>query len=306
MHLHGRLTSGQRRRGASALRRALSLVLTSCLLLVAATSSAGAAGDEERRDLSDNRDAQQDLGAQIEQLEQSIGELALSIQNFDLELVRLAFAVADADDELRDSRRRATEAQLAVARAVVEELGAEQSVEEGLREAYVRPPSDVTGSYLLARDGDDAGRRVVLIGAVVSQRQDELESIRRARAERERAIVIADAAAATAEQARREVVDLQMELALTRQRHAEHVAVLETRLEEHLAEIEALAEEEAALVRLIRRLEAEAARAAGTPPSSLIWPASGWVSSEFGPRWGRNHNGIDMVKIFQEMVNQLS
>jgi len=57
----------------------------------------------------------------------------------------------------------------------------------------------------------------------------------------------------------------------------------------------ALAAEEEALVGLIRSLEIEAARAAGTAPSSLIWPASGWVSSEFGIRWGRNHNGIDIA-----------
>lgn len=33
------------------------------------------------------------------------------------------------------------------------------------------------------------------------------------------------------------------------------------------------------------------------PPSGggFTWPASGTVTSEFGPRWGRNHNGIDIA-----------
>ncbi|MDG2111948.1 MAG: M23 family metallopeptidase, partial [Actinomycetota bacterium] len=71
--------------------------------------------------------------------------------------------------------------------------------------------------------------------------------------------------------------------------------VLEARLEEFREEIQALAEQEASLVRLIRRLVIETARASGTAPTGLVWPTSGYVSSEFGRRWGRNHNGIDLA-----------
>jgi murein DD-endopeptidase MepM/ murein hydrolase activator NlpD len=65
---------------------------------------------------------------------------------------------------------------------------------------------------------------------------------------------------------------------------------------DYLAEEEGLEAESAALTARIQA--AQAARAAGgssTPsPSGLIWPVSGPVTSPFGMRWGRMHEGIDI------------
>lgn len=38
----------------------------------------------------------------------------------------------------------------------------------------------------------------------------------------------------------------------------------------------------------------EAARASEQPPSKFIWPTQGVVTSPFGSRWNKQHNGIDV------------
>lgn len=268
---------------------------TVAMLVPLAAPRASATTEEQRQDLSENREAQEDLGAAIEHLELSIAQLEAALVELDVELGRLALDLARSTEHLAATRREVTEAYLAVAQAVVREIGAEAQVDEGLRSAYVSPPSDATGSYLLATDGADAGRRIVLVGAMVAQRQDELDLARQLRADRRAASDRAANAEAAATAARARILELRTEVGRIRAEHTHTLLVKEQRLEELHEEVEALAEEEAAITQLIRRLEAEATRAAGTPPSALIWPAAGWISSEFGPRWGRNHNGIDIA-----------
>jgi murein DD-endopeptidase MepM/ murein hydrolase activator NlpD len=62
---------------------------------------------------------------------------------------------------------------------------------------------------------------------------------------------------------------------------------------EYLAEEEGLEAESAALTAKIQA--AQAARGTSSPsPSGLIWPVSGPVTSPYGMRWGRMHEGIDI------------
>lgn len=282
------------RRVRRALAASLVVLLVASPLLTSATAGADAA-DEERRALGDNQREQGRLDDEIAGLEQSIEQLEGLIEGLDVQLVDVALQLVVAEDELRWSRRHAAAAHLAVADAMVRELRAGAGFEDGLRVAYVRPPTDASGAYLLAADATDAGRRLVLIGAVVSAQKDELDG---ARVLRQRTIAAQAAAldvAALAERSRSNVVELRAEVARLRIENEQVRSVLEERLQEFQEEVEALARDEATLVRLIRRLEREAARASGTAPSSLIWPTSGYVSSEFGVRWGRNHNGIDLA-----------
>jgi murein DD-endopeptidase MepM/ murein hydrolase activator NlpD len=273
----------------------VAVVIAAGVPLVARSDAGADPADDERRALGENRREQIRLDEEIEDLEQSLEQLEGLIEGLDERLLEVTFELMTAERELSWSRRHAAEAQLAVVGAVVRELTAEVGLEDGMRTAYVRPPNDASGAYLLAADASDAGRRLVLIGAVLLDQQQGLDEARDLRERRVAAQATADDVALLAERTRSQVLELRAEVARLRIEQEQARTVLEARLEEFREEIQALAEQEASLVRLIRRLVIETARASGTAPTGLVWPTSGYVSSEFGRRWGRNHNGIDLA-----------
>ena len=70
----------------------------------------------------------------------------------------------------------------------------------------------------------------------------------------------------------------------------------ETR-EEYLEEVQALAAQSAELAAAIRNAQAGAGSTGSGAPSAagFIWPANGTVTSGYGMRWGRLHEGIDIA-----------
>ena len=86
------------------------------------------------------------------------------------------------------------------------------------------------------------------------------------------------------------------ELTTARKHQRRNLVSIEQSKKDYLAEEQGLEAESAALTAKIQA--AQAARASGgnsTPsPSGLIWPLSGPVTSPFGMRWGRMHEGIDI------------
>jgi murein DD-endopeptidase MepM/ murein hydrolase activator NlpD len=78
-------------------------------------------------------------------------------------------------------------------------------------------------------------------------------------------------------------------------RRAKLVSVNETK-KDYLAEEQGLEAESAALTAKIQAAQAARASSGDTTPSpsGLIWPVSGPVTSPFGERWGRMHEGIDI------------
>jgi murein DD-endopeptidase MepM/ murein hydrolase activator NlpD len=72
------------------------------------------------------------------------------------------------------------------------------------------------------------------------------------------------------------------------------VAVQESK-QEYLNEEQGLLAESAALTAKIQAAQAARSSSGDTPsPSGLIWPVQGPVTSPFGMRWGRMHEGIDI------------
>jgi murein DD-endopeptidase MepM/ murein hydrolase activator NlpD len=64
---------------------------------------------------------------------------------------------------------------------------------------------------------------------------------------------------------------------------------------EHLAEMEALQQVSAELAAKIQAAQAAAGTGGGSPSASgYVWPVLGPVTSPFGWRWGRMHEGIDI------------
>jgi murein DD-endopeptidase MepM/ murein hydrolase activator NlpD len=75
----------------------------------------------------------------------------------------------------------------------------------------------------------------------------------------------------------------------------EDLAELSAAEREHLAEMEALQQVSATLAAKIQAAQAAAGTGGGSPSAAgYVWPVLGPVTSPFGWRWGRMHEGIDI------------
>jgi murein DD-endopeptidase MepM/ murein hydrolase activator NlpD len=111
---------------------------------------------------------------------------------------------------------------------------------------------------------------------------------------------VISARAAQTRDVRDQLVGAKNDLSSTKQQKVTDLSTLSAEARGEVDEIDSLKAASAALTERIRA--AQANRSSGTPagasstPSSagLIWPASGPVTSPFGWRWGRMHEGIDI------------
>lgn len=180
-------------------------------------------------------------------------------------------------------------------------------------EAYVHGGTNRGFAALLeARSLDEASQRGVFVSVLQSHTNQALEVLRSARQ---------DQAAAREELARaRDVAAKRVEAVAARKRQfdaAERAAeVASAELAGRIAtlreESRQYAAQEGQLESLIRSQQAAAAARAGTGSINgstgfvagqisnvgLIWPLHGPVSSEFGPRWGGFHPGIDIAAAY--------
>ena len=178
-------------------------------------------------------------------------------------------------------------------------------------EAYINPDTEGdNGEIVAAENLAEAARRQAFLSTVTSRKTDVLDRIRAT--EEDMVVAEGDAVAAREQEERenRRVERLLDEYNASLAQQQEAQSALQTRIADFEAEVDALAAEEARLTALIRAQasqapvvpagETPAPNAVETPsgpvnpPSSgsgMIWPTSGAVTSEFGPRWGRLHAG---------------
>ncbi len=158
---------------------------------------------------------------------------------------------------------------------------------------------------------EDAARRLALAQVVQGRLVDAVDATRAAAADLSRRRAQQAAAAKQAAAALRRVAD-------ARSRTVKAQTDLDRRIDGLRQEVDALQAEEAGLVEL---LAARASRAvvappdppgappaagggsakaiaagpvAGPSPSGYVWPVNGRLTSPFGPRWGRMHQGQDI------------
>jgi murein DD-endopeptidase MepM/ murein hydrolase activator NlpD len=268
---------------------------------------------------SDERDQ---VREEREQAEGALDVLQASDADLENEVARLQGQVRTQEAAKRDAERaleaartevRAAEARVEEARAQIVQLKFEAELRAV--EAYINPGTDGdNGEIMAAENLAEEARRQAFLSTVTARKTDVLDRIR---ATEDDMVVAEGDAVAAREREERENARVDRLLAeysagLVEQEQAQ--AALATRITEFQAEVDGLAAEDARLTALIREQASQAPvvpvgqtpapdavdTPAGpvNPPSSgsgLIWPSAGVVTSEYGPRWGRLHAGIDIA-----------
>ncbi len=179
-----------------------------------------------------------------------------------------------------------------------------------VRAAYIDEPPDMLSFLVSASSFDEVVDNVELLTRIGRQDRQIAHQVAvakaRAAAERRATIetkrlqtdaVSAIAARTTEARAARDRLAAERDrLADVRSLEESSLASTRETRAEFVSEAESLAAESAALAAQIRAAQDRAGSTGGGQPSAagLIWPCDGVVTSGFGMRWGRMHEGIDI------------
>ena len=303
--------------------RRLLLVSLFAFALVVATPAAGQEDPESEKARVDQRIA--DLQAEIDAAKGHEGVLTSQLSEVASELQAAQAAVDEAQGSLDQ-----LEAELASEQARLERLTAllkaqtrrlvrlqheyaraVEVLEQRVRAAYINETPDVLSFVVSASsfaDLIDNYEFVKRIGAQDQRIAREVGDAKRKAAEERKAtartrsltaavVSVISARTEEARSVRDRLAAGRDDLAAVRSLKQSALAGSRETREEFLAEVEALAAQSASLAAAIRSAQTGAG-STGTgslSASGLIWPVDGPVTSGFGMRWGRMHEGIDIA-----------
>lgn len=306
-------------RGGSPLTR----LLTSCTIAVAlvtaaAVTATGQAPVDERLERSRERLERargqervltvevERYGVEIRALEARLAPLRARASRLQAEVDGLRARLSELSRRLDQARARLAAAEAALARR-------QELLGRRLREIYVRGEPDLiqvlleSGSLASAVDATDALQRIAdhdsgltrSVSAYADETRRSRDSIARTRAEVQAAEARAVVASAEAEAAKADLERQQRALTTVLDERSALLSGVRgdrQQLEEETRDLQARS---ARLATRIRDAQAASGPATGAPapPSSsgFAWPVSGTLTSPFGPRWGRMHEGLDIA-----------
>jgi murein DD-endopeptidase MepM/ murein hydrolase activator NlpD len=245
------------------------------------------------------------------------GQLSLALASdaaVEAQVNRLTAAVATQQNQLGDAQRgeTAAAAQLATAnRWLADVTGRLDQTRRQLREvavrSYMRPPQPLAAGW----DVNAVARATALLSVAAASQVDAIDANRQAQRDRRQAQAERKGALDTAAGRAKVAADRAAQLSATQRAQQNVHAELQKRIDELRTESRLLAAQESSIEALIQEAAARAAPTqAGQPAGSggfingpgsasgLIWPIHAPVTSEFGPRWGGFHPGIDIAGPF--------
>jgi murein DD-endopeptidase MepM/ murein hydrolase activator NlpD len=244
-----------------------------------------------------------DYTARIRALEARVGDVSLRLQTLeeDLGLHQHRLDALNALFSFQSQRFAFLEQQYA--RAV-------ETLDRRLVDIYESDPASPLDVFLGARTLDDAvaqitylsdiGRQDRLIAKEVGAAKRQMKAARaktkvlRTRVQSETAVI--SARTEQTRSVRDELAGARDDLADTRQQKLVDLSTLSAEDRADAEEIDALQAASQALATRIRAAQSQSTPGTDQTPSSagLIWPVQGPVTSPFGWRWGRMHEGIDI------------
>jgi len=246
------------------------------------------------------------LASQLDTLKASDRELENAVSALGAQVKATQAQATAARRAVESARQAVTEAEAQLTRTEGEITAMAAEVKARAVASYVRPQGDLISSLATASDLNEATRRTAYLTQVANRGRDVVDRLGAAREDQQiqqeatrKAREAADARKASADAKAKSAADALFEQARAK-------AALDGRIREFQSQMAAMAASDAGLSNLIRQREGAAGRASrggavtggpvtgGVSARGLSWPTSGRVTSEYGYRWGRMHQGIDI------------
>ena len=295
-----KLNPGFTQRLSARRRRRLLIALVG----VAAVVCGGLAAGSPAQDLQEKLE---ETEAKLSRVERSEGVLTTEISRYTDQISNLESRVADLRNREAElsAELAAKEQELAAAQAELERVRAElklaiKTLEARLITIYKSNDPDLIGVLLSADGFDELLERTEYLQHL--ERQDS-NIVTQVRELRDRTVELV----ATIKAARDAIVEQKRELESIRGRletQSAELASARSRKRDALTEIRDQEQHlEADLSEISKKIEEQLSQLGSTPlpagpirggSGDMIWPVNGPITSGFGPRWGRMHEGVDI------------
>ena len=242
-----------------------------------------------RRDAA--RAKRAEIARQLNTLRASDAQLQGALRTLSTQVQAETANSAAARQKVEAAARAEAQAKADLADTEARMTGIRKAVVGRAVDTYVRPRDDVILEE--TENPSEASRREALLSQVLANDQDLLDQLRALKEDLEIKQAAAERAKNVA-QARPRQVDAKLQaLHQARAEKARLAGAVASRIRDYTLEAEAQAAQESSLLALIN--SETGFTGGGVSASGLIWPVRGRVTSGYGARWGRTHQGLDIA-----------